>query len=142
MAQAYFNARAYGRSMTCRSDSAGIAAFTGLPASANAVDTMQELYQIDLSSHLSKPVSASLILQADLVLAMTPIHRNALQEAFPEFEGKIFTLSEYARKLAPDVTRELPIEIKDPYGDVLSEYKATIRQIASLVDVLIEHLCR
>lgn len=141
MAQAYFNARAGGRGLACRADSAGIAAFTGVPASANALDAMAELYQINLSAHLSKPVSHFLLQHSDLVLAMTPMHKKALQEAFPEFEGKIHTLSEYARSLAPETARELPPEIRDPYGDVLSEYKETLRQIAALVDILIEDLC-
>ena len=141
MAQAYFNARAAGRNLACRADSAGIASFTGLPASANAVDAMAELYQIDLSAHLSKPVSPLLLQDSDLVLAMTPMHAKALQGAFPEYISKIHTLSEYARGLAPEKAQELPSEIRDPYGDVLSEYKETLRQITALVDILIEDLC-
>lgn len=142
MAQAYFNTRAENLDLECYSDSAGIAAFNGLPASASAVEAMEELFQIDLSSHSSKQVDSLLLLQSDLVLAMTPMQKRALQEAFPDSTRKIFTLSEYGRILEPERAQELPLEISDPYGNVLSEYKQTIRQIAALVDMLIDHVCK
>ena len=142
MAKAYFDSKAKNCKQACYADSAGIAAFTGFPASRCAIEVMDELYHIDLSEHQAKPVSPELIDHSDLVLGMTEMHKKVLQKAYPDDTDKIFTLTEYARILSPDRQDEWPFEIRDPYGNMLSAYKEVIRQIAVLVDILIEHLCK
>ncbi len=142
MAQAYFNFRIEKCSNPSCSDSAGIAAFTGQPVSIEALETMKELYGIDLSEHRSKPVTAALMEQADLVLAMTKVHERILLEAFPACSDKIFTLPEYAGGLLTEKTQDVSHpEIQDPYGRGMSAYKAAVKNITDLVDKVIEHIC-
>lgn len=130
MAQAYFNAKAETCRIACHSDSAGIAAYTGQPATDEAVRAMRGLFRIDMSEHRSKPVSPELIGQSDLVLAMTALHKRVLLEAFPEQTAKIFTLDEYAQQVSSN-------GVADPYGLGLSAYHETAKNIASMIDRII-----
>ncbi len=120
------------------SDSAGIAAFDGLGATRDAMETMEALYHIDLSEHRSKPVTPGLIGQADLVLAMTGLHKKILQEAYPDISGKIFTLMEYGNRLEPDQPPQDPLDIPDPYGRGEAVYQETARRIAAQIDRIID----
>ncbi len=140
MAEAYFNFRSDRCNRPCRADSAGIAALNGFPASRQAIDAMEEAWEIDLSAHQAKSVTPELVAGADLILGMTGMHKTVLQKAYPNDADRIFTLSEYARSLAPEKRGELPNEIRDPYGSGLAEYREALRQIAAMVDVLIERL--
>jgi len=71
--------------------SAGLYAAEGEPASEPAVEAMQEL-GLDLSAHRSRPVSAELVDQADLVLTMTEAHRLGVVGLAPWAEGKVHRL--------------------------------------------------
>ena len=146
MAQAYFNSRAqFFQSQVDRcqerqnemyADSAGIAAFEGQAATKDAIDAMETLYHIDLSGHQSKQVTSALIEKADLVLAMTGMHKKILQENYPDSSGKIYTLGEYSHRDAPE--QPYPsLDIPDPYGWGEAEYQKTAQRIARQIDRII-----
>lgn len=90
--------------------SAGVSAAAGLPASDHAVEAMRAR-GLDLSSHVSRPVSDVLVRFADLILTMTRGHRDAVLEDWSEAAGKIFLLSRDGRDVA------------DPIGGDVSEYE-------------------
>ncbi len=57
--------------------SAGIAAASGGAATAEAIDVMSD-HGLDLSAHVSQPVSDRLVRHADIVFTMTDGHRQAI----------------------------------------------------------------
>ncbi|MDF2839309.1 MAG: protein tyrosine phosphatase [Clostridia bacterium] len=94
--------------------SAGTAAFGSQRASQNAILALQEL-GIDLKTHRAQAVTAELIDQADLVLAMTNSHKQQLLAFRPEASHKIFTLAEFS-------SGDNNQNIADPFGGNLTEY--------------------
>jgi protein-tyrosine-phosphatase/tRNA A37 threonylcarbamoyladenosine synthetase subunit TsaC/SUA5/YrdC len=96
--------------------SAGIAAWGGGRASANAVEAMREVGG-DLTAHESQPVTENLIRQADIIWTMTASHRAAVIAQFPEAGGRTALLS-------PD-----RIDVIDPIGGPLATYRTCADQI-------------
>jgi protein-tyrosine-phosphatase len=93
----------------------------GESAAADAVATAQT-YGADLAAHVSRPVTADLIGQADYVLAMTQGHRYMLVGYFPES-------APIARLLAPDGE-----DIADPVGCGREVYEECARRIWTCLD--------
>lgn len=103
--------------------SAGLWAADGEPASPNAVMAMAER-GIDLSGHTAHRVTKELIAEADLVLAMTPHHVEALRLAFPEAADRIHLLAAMAGETHG---------VADPYGLSLAAYRATANELERLI---------
>jgi glycine hydroxymethyltransferase len=76
-------------------ESAGVAAWQDSPPTSEAVEVMQER-GIDLSGHLARTLDREAIERADLVIAMSAEHRNAVGIASPGAERRTFTLKELA----------------------------------------------
>lgn len=108
-------------------DTAGINVYVPTPASENAVKIMEEM-GVDISDHMSKQVTKEDIENADLVLVMTPSHRNTLIDLYPQYSNKIYTLPEYAYG-----TDE---EISDPFGGDEEEYRECAAQLKSAVEAV------
>jgi protein-tyrosine phosphatase len=96
--------------------SAGVSAAVGMPASEPAIEAMRAR-GLDLSNHESRPVSDVLVRFADLVLTMTPGHRRAILERWPEAAGKIQIVCQDGRDVA------------DPIGGDVAEYERCAAQI-------------
>jgi protein-tyrosine-phosphatase len=95
------------------------------PASDYAVDEMGER-GIDLCTHQSQAVTNALMETADLVLAMTAHHAEALKNAFPNHADKVYMLSEMVGRRRYD--------IKDPYGGRRIEYTRTAAELEQLIE--------
>lgn len=111
-------------------DSAGTSAFHRSPAAEYTRVVCAENH-LDASGHTSQAVNADLLNKADLVLCMALHHREALQRQFPRHQNKIFTLKEYARH---ETGNPFSPTIEDPYGQELSAYRATFRNITREVE--------
>jgi protein-tyrosine-phosphatase len=107
-----------------RVQSAGVFAYDGQPASANAILEMRER-GIELRTHSSQSVDRALVEAADLVLAMTRHHVEALVATFPDQAHKVFLLSETVGRT---------YDVADPYGESRMSYGATARDLAALID--------
>lgn len=107
--------------------SAGLYAEKNSPASKNAIIAMKDM-GIDLSSHLSRQLSADIAKEADLVLTMTSPQKALLLKMLPKLTGKVFTLMEYIGE------RE---EIKDPFGGDIVVYKGCAEQLDFAIRKLI-----
>jgi protein-tyrosine-phosphatase len=103
--------------------SAGVWTTEGRPASADAVKEMDRR-EIDLHAHRSRSVNCELMAEADLVLAMTRRHVEALNAAFPAYAHKVHLLSEMAGPA---------YDIDDPYGGTRWEYGITAAQLERLI---------
>lgn len=90
--------------------SAGTIAGVGNLPSEFAIKAVQK-YGADISAHLSAPLTKELIDNADLILVMSPKHKDAVLELVPEADVKTFLLKEYAFGLQE--------EIEDPVGQPL-----------------------
>jgi L-threonylcarbamoyladenylate synthase len=111
--------------------SAGVGAVPGFPASKEAVESMRRM-GVDISEHLSAPVSHESLRAAGMVIAMTQSHKQALLAKYPEFGHKVVTLSEISPEAGGDVI--------DPFGKSQEEYDKTAqileKSLKSLVKVL------
>ena len=83
-------------------------------------------------AHVPVPISAKLVEEAGLILAMTHEQRAAILERFPAAFDKTYTLTEYAGLGGGDVA--------DPFGGDERVYSETFRAIKQAVDVVLEKL--
>lgn len=126
--QQKLDARAEGAFKIC---SAGIGAMNGAPVSWPALAVIKENGQ-DLSGHRGRPVDSQMIEEAVLVLTMSRHHSRSLLERFPRAAARIFTLGEYVGASH--------IEVRDPIGGNLEEYRACMRQLDELLEKVCERL--
>jgi protein-tyrosine-phosphatase len=99
--------------------SAGVWAQPGFSATPTAVTAMQEK-GLNLTTHLSRPVTAELLEGVDLALVMERRHQDALKESFPQHADKVHLLGDMAG---------ISKEVLDPVGEPLQRYRETARDI-------------
>ena len=126
MAEALFNeyVRTNGNAEEWWAHSAGTWASENQAASALAVQVLAER-GIALQGHRSHQVTRQDLEQADIVIAMTRNHRDALVSEFPEIKSKIHLMSELEKR---------EYDIADPYGGVLDEYQIRARELGGLIE--------
>lgn len=100
--------------------SAGIAAGPGAPAADQSISVMKQ-YNMDISEHQSRPVTARLANYADVILTMTNGHRNAIVSQWPTLDSRVRTI------------RSDGGDISDPIGSPIPVYQACAEQIESCV---------
>lgn len=81
---------------------------------------------IDIGQHRARMIDTDLIAQADLVLCMETGHVEALKIEFPQFQERIFTLTEMVNK---------PDSIPDPYGGPKEAYQRMVTDVEMLIEV-------
>lgn len=84
MAEAVLQAAAPGLAVS----SAGLAAVVGHPADALAQTLMRER-GLDVSGHVARQITPSLVREADLVLTMELSQQRAIEQVVPEARGKV-----------------------------------------------------
>ncbi len=102
--------------------SAGIFA-SGEKASANSVAVMKEI-GIDISNHISKQLTVSVIEESDIVITMTKAHKNMLISIAEDMQNKIVTLGEWAGE---------DKDVADPFGGDIETYRECREQIFEMV---------
>lgn len=136
MAEAVFRYQAAAR-LSCSPDelrrhgidvvSAGVAASENAPASREAVSVLADR-GIDLSDHLSRQVTEQMVEHASIVIVMTPGHLRMLEQAMPQFRGRM-------RLLRADGQG-----VSDPIGGTRDQYADTADEISAQTAVLVEEL--
>lgn len=96
--------------------SAGLSAYPGGAASAEAVAVMQGR-GLSLKDHQSRPLTPRLLKQADLILTMTASHRHAIIQRWPEAASKTYLLSNNG------------LDVADPFGGPTPAYAACADEI-------------
>jgi protein-tyrosine-phosphatase len=119
MAAAWLNRHFAGTGWTA--ESAGVAAWGGAPASSEAIEAMREI-GIDISAHRSRGLTAGIVSEAAVILAMTEGHRREIARWFPKAAGKTFLLDSFGLGPARDV--------EDPIGLSLDVYRHTRDELA------------
>lgn len=116
MSERFASHFAEGKPVPAVAVSAGLSAFPGGPASAEAINVMKQK-GLSLVHHQSRAVSDRLIMQADLVLTMTKSHRNTIVQRWPELSSKTHLLSNNHG------------DVSDPFGGPESVYAACAAQM-------------
>lgn len=100
--------------------SAGVAASSGSPATAEAVEVMRS-EGLDLGGHRARELSRELLSEADLILGMTRSHVAAVLAMDPTAAGRTTTLDPEGG------------DVPDPIGGSLDVYTRSAERIRSLV---------
>lgn len=111
--------------------SAGVYTVTGLRASQEAVQIMQN-ESVDLSRHRSSVLTPEMVRKADLILGMTPLHVQEALRLDKDARDKCYLLKEYSRS-GMDKS-----QIDDPMGATLEVFKKCFREIREAVESLME----
>ncbi len=114
--------------------SAGVGAWAGAPASAEAISALAEA-GIDLCGHRARRLTPEMVDNADLVLTMTRQHQQRALELVPAAKSKVFVLKEYVG--GSDSSGGNP-DIADPIGRPLDVYRAVARELQECIQRIIE----
>ena len=108
--------------------SAGLGTPGGFGPTPETVEVMRH-EGIDVTGHLSTPVSSEIIVRSDLVLVMDQYHRSTILAKHPEVESRMFLLKEF---LAPEAPADP--NIADPIGRPLEVYEGCLMTIKEAID--------
>lgn len=116
--------------------SAGVGTAGGIGPTPETVEVM-EREGVDVSLHLSQPVTPTLLRSADLILAMDESHRETILLRHPEMAGKTFLLKVFQAPAPPDDPG-----VPDPIGQSLEVYEQCLRTIKDSVQRVVQWLAR
>ena len=100
--------------------SAGISAAPGGRAALEAIETLRER-GLDLGQHESQPLSDRVVRFADVIIAMTRGHREAILQQWPEAEDRVHLISQGRG------------DVPDPIGGPLEQYRRCAEQLDAYV---------
>ncbi len=106
--------------------SAGLEAWEGTEASAQAIAVMNEM-GIDLNGHRSQRITEELVGWADWVIPMTLAHEQRLYLLFPQYSTKFRYLGAWG---------EHGCDVSDPWGGSLESYRKSAQTISKLLGEL------
>jgi protein-tyrosine-phosphatase len=99
-----------------RFESAGISdAFVG--AQPEAVEVMQDVYGVDISSHVTREVSEELLRRFDGTIVLDSYVFNVIKNQFPQWEERLYLW-----------------DIDDPYGRPKKAYEQTAKLIVYCIE--------
>ena len=135
MAEAIFNALAEERGLLWRAESAGVAALVDEDITPNARAALDEV-GIYAGEHRARQVGEEMLGEADLVLGMGPRHVATLRRRFGDLSERVYALPEYALGAPPEEG------IPDPYGQTMTAFRASVRQLLEYTEGLVGRLER
>lgn len=115
-----------------RVKSSGISVYTSMPASDNAIQAVREL-GMDLTGHRSRRLDIDMLREADLILAMTGVHKARILDIIPAAKDKVFTLIEYASDGKEG-------DVSDPFGYDLDTYKKCRDEIRKYLEITLKKI--
>ena len=89
------------------------------PAAANTIKIADE-NNLDLSTHLSQPLTPQLIEQSDILLVMEYTHLNHIKNNFENGNGKTFLLPLFSKSIRWGYKK---LNIEDPYGGEIEKFR-------------------
>ncbi len=129
-------------------ESAGVAAFPGSGASFNAIEAMKER-GIDISGHKARMITEGMAADSDIILTMTVSQKERILREFKSAAGKTYTLKEYAyggvEKAEENGKKDGGyggMDIRDPFGGSLEEYKKALSEIEDALKAVLERIKR
>jgi protein-tyrosine-phosphatase len=114
--------------------SAGVAARSGEPVTDHSVTTLKKV-GIDISNHLSRPLTQELLNNALVVLCMTESHRASIASTASPPPKNLWLFRQF---MPPGSDLEIP----DPYGSPLRVYNTCRDEIVEAIPSLIAAISR
>lgn len=155
MAERLLRARARAAGVPLEVASAGLYAEEGAPASAGAREALRRR-QLEADDHRSRPLTAELLEEADLILTMTRQQKRQILSRWPLLAGKVHVLAEFAeperwqallrreeelRKELEEVQAQLAgMDVPDPFGGDDAEYERCAARLEELVEGVLRRL--
>jgi len=96
--------------------SAGICGLAGRPADAHA-QKIAAMYGVSLADHVACPLTAAMMREYDLILAMESAQINRISLIAPEMRGKALLFGQWLREQ----------DIPDPYGKSMEAFEYVFR---------------
>jgi protein-tyrosine-phosphatase len=115
-----------------RVESAGMLEYKGGPLSQEIVE-LASGYDVDLSLHKPRQVSAGLINAVDLILVFDNKQVRELVERFPRAKGKIYTVKNYAGYLDGK-------DMEDLWEKPIEVFERSIREISAYVEKCVDRI--
>ncbi|MFH1665496.1 MAG: low molecular weight protein arginine phosphatase [Candidatus Omnitrophota bacterium] len=126
MAEAYLKKRAKEEGLSIEVMSAGTYGMEGMMLPQETVQILRK-ESIDPAGYGSKPITAKLILWADIILVMEPAHRSRIIEKDAEAAGKTYLLGDFNK--ADGI-----LAIPDPIGRPLAFYRTSFNLIKRSIE--------
>ena len=117
--------------------SAGTLGIDGMPASHYSVQIVKEMGG-DISRHRSQSLTAELVEEADLILAMAKEHVDYVHENHPQYRENVFLLKRFA--LAGNEAANQGDPEDDEIFDPIGSDKETYRTCARMIDEELERI--
>src|SRR5262249_5801907 len=130
-AAAYFQSLVMKRGMPLTVKSAGLDTTPGKPAHSNT-KALGEQQELSLAGHVTTRLEADLVNQSDLIIVMEIAQKNRVQHLYPASRGKVVLLGYFDPKG--------PLEISDPFGTPLDNFKICFQQVTRCCDNLVDRL--
>ena len=158
MAEAMLRAASERRGCSLEVSSVGTWAYPGNEATTEAIEVLRGR-GIDLSEHRSRPLEPTELAEADVVVAMTSVHRREILEMAPGIDGKLVLMKELVETAldgdlpdaaearlerllgAPRPKWRRALDLDDPIGKPIGAYERTVAEIELGIEVLVGALC-
>lgn len=118
--------------------SAGISVIEGMMPTSSAIEVTKKEF-VDVSKHRACRVSADMIKEADLILAMEPIHLQTVIGIFPDAKDKTHLLLEYADAQA--AKKNTNPYVFDPIGKPKEVYEEVLLTLKDAVERIGQRVC-
>jgi protein-tyrosine-phosphatase len=114
--------------------SAGVASRTGESASPHSITALKKV-GVDLTGHVSRPITQNLLDHSILVLCMTESQRDMIELTADPVPPRLHLFREFAGEGGD-------MEIPDPYGLPLPAYEASRDEMVAAVPSIITYLSK
>lgn len=122
-----------------RISSAGTYAYNGNTPTYEALEAGR-MFGFDLSAHRARAVDDAIMVENDLVLAMTQRHYGWMRREFPQYKNKIYLAMLYPRQLAGESPDET--DIPDPIGESVEFYINVLNMLGPVMPVIAGSILR
>lgn len=126
-------------------ESAGIYAIDGEKADSNMVKALEEI-GITIAHHRTQRACASIYDQNDLILTMRDEQTEEVVKAFPELNGRVYSLSAYLASkgiiVKDEKGRVVSLSIPDPQGESYATYEHTAKALDAWLKVMFPYIIK
>jgi len=137
MAEYYLKKLVYDKKMPLRVISSGMLE-SGNIISKNSMLVLKE-NGIEAADHISTKINTEIILDSQLILTMTELHKESLIAFYPNALYKTFTLVEFFNMHFPSQKIDY-LDIDDPYMMPIENYRVTFKKIKFLLDNIVDKI--
>ncbi len=97
-------------------------------------------FGISMDRHQSKAISAELCRHADMILVMEAWQLKAVRSRFPQYNDRVYLLSQFDRNDFQDEYGWHKYNIMDPYGKGEIEFHRCFKRIKACINTLFEQV--